>query len=311
MAGLRAGRGPRDDRPAAGGRPAGARHLRGHADPLRARRRARRGDRRLRRVAGRRGAAAGARGPAHGLEHRRRRPRAPRCSPASRTSGSTSCTPTPCATGRCRPTAAPGAPLVTWAEHGGDRFVAAVENGPLVGDPVPPREVRRRRRGRCCATGSGGADEQGTGAAPRGARARGGGQGRRAGAPGRAALTARRTRRRAVTGLGAPKPPALAGPARWPRADEGRSGSPCRIGDRPQRAGLGRPAPDWPARVVRPGRQPVGRARAAHHARSKADPSDARSSMSPTPRAAARRRHRRRPGRAAGAGRGRLREAVR
>ena len=38
------------------------------------------------------------------------------------------------------------APLVTWAEHGGDRFVAAVENGPLVGDPVPPREVRRRRR---------------------------------------------------------------------------------------------------------------------------------------------------------------------
>ena len=38
------------------------------------------------------------------------------------------------------------APLVTWAEHGGDRFVAAVENGPAVGDPVPPREVRRRRR---------------------------------------------------------------------------------------------------------------------------------------------------------------------
>ena len=38
------------------------------------------------------------------------------------------------------------APLVTWAEHGGDRFVAAVENGPAVGDPVPPGEVRRRRR---------------------------------------------------------------------------------------------------------------------------------------------------------------------
>ena len=46
------------------------------------------------------------------------------------------------------------APLVTWAEHGGDRFVAAVENGPLVGDPVPPGEVRRRRARRCCATGS-------------------------------------------------------------------------------------------------------------------------------------------------------------
>ena len=39
------------------------------------------------------------------------------------------------------------APLVTWAEHGGDRFVAAVENGPLSRDPVPPGEVRRRRRG--------------------------------------------------------------------------------------------------------------------------------------------------------------------
>ena len=36
------------------------------------------------------------------------------------------------------------APLVTWAEHGGDRFVAAVENGPLTRHPVPPREVRRR-----------------------------------------------------------------------------------------------------------------------------------------------------------------------
>ena len=38
------------------------------------------------------------------------------------------------------------APLVTWAEHGGDRFVAAVENGPADRHPVPPREVRRRRR---------------------------------------------------------------------------------------------------------------------------------------------------------------------
>ena len=37
-------------------------------------------------------------------------------------------------------------PLVTWAEHGGDRFVAAVENGPLQRHPVPPGEVRRRRR---------------------------------------------------------------------------------------------------------------------------------------------------------------------
>ena len=36
-------------------------------------------------------------------------------------------------------------PLVTWAEHG-DRFVAGVENGAAVGDPVPPGEERRRRR---------------------------------------------------------------------------------------------------------------------------------------------------------------------
>ena len=49
--------------------------------------------------------------------------------------------------GRTRP------PLVTWATHG-EPFVAAVENGPLVGDPVPPGEVRRRRRAPCCATGS-------------------------------------------------------------------------------------------------------------------------------------------------------------
>ena len=50
---------------------------------------------------------------------------------ASRTSGSTSCTPTASATGRCETDGRTRAPLVTWAEHGGDRFVAAVENGPL------------------------------------------------------------------------------------------------------------------------------------------------------------------------------------
>ena len=72
--------------------------------------------------------------------------RARGCSPASRTSGSTSCTPTPCATGTLVTDGRTRPPLVTWAEHGGDRFVAAVENGPLDGDPVPPREVRRRRR---------------------------------------------------------------------------------------------------------------------------------------------------------------------
>ena len=35
--------------------------------------------------------------------------------------------------------------LVTWATHG-QRFVAAVEDGPLWADAVPSREVRRRRR---------------------------------------------------------------------------------------------------------------------------------------------------------------------
>jgi glutamine amidotransferase len=32
------------------------------------------------------------------------------------------------------------APLVTWAEHGGDRFVAAVENGPLAATQVHPEK---------------------------------------------------------------------------------------------------------------------------------------------------------------------------
>ena len=98
----------RDHRPPAGRRPSGARHLRRHAGPVRARGRARRRDRGLRRVAGHGRTAAGARRTPHGLEHRRRPGRAPRCSRASRTSGSTSCTPTACATGRWRPTTAPG-----------------------------------------------------------------------------------------------------------------------------------------------------------------------------------------------------------
>ena len=42
--------------------------------------------------------------------------------------------------GPASPTAAPGAPLVTWAEHGGDRFVAAVENGPLCATQFHPEK---------------------------------------------------------------------------------------------------------------------------------------------------------------------------
>ena len=71
---------------------------------------------------------------------RSRRPRARGCSPASRTSGSTSCTPTPPAPGTSSPTTARRAPLVTWAEHGGDRFVAAVENGPLSATQFHPEK---------------------------------------------------------------------------------------------------------------------------------------------------------------------------
>ena len=32
------------------------------------------------------------------------------------------------------------APVVTWAEHGGDRFVAAVENGPLAATQFHPEK---------------------------------------------------------------------------------------------------------------------------------------------------------------------------
>ena len=84
------------------------------------------GGRRLRDLA-RHGRATARRAAApHGLEHRRAGRRAAACSPGSRPSGSTSSTPTasaswPTVDGR----------LVTWAEHGGDRFVAAVEQGPL------------------------------------------------------------------------------------------------------------------------------------------------------------------------------------
>ena len=66
--------------------------------------------------------------------------RAAGCSPGSSPSASTSCTATACVRW-------PSAPdrMVTWAEHGGDRFVAAVEEGPLVSTQFHPGEVRRRR----------------------------------------------------------------------------------------------------------------------------------------------------------------------
>ena len=137
----------------------------------------------LRRVAGHGRAAPGARRTAHGVEHRRGAATARRCSPASRTSGSTSCTPTACATwalvtnDRTRP------PLVTWAEHGGDRFVAAVENGPLSATQFHPEKSGDAgarllhnwvRQARCPGWASAGrGHEQGARPAPRGARAGG------------------------------------------------------------------------------------------------------------------------------------------
>ena len=68
------------------------------------------------------------------------------------TRGSTSSTPTPRARWTLDTARPHRPPLVTWAEHG-EPFVAAVENGPLWRHAVPPGEVRRRRRGHCCATG--------------------------------------------------------------------------------------------------------------------------------------------------------------
>ena len=66
--------------------------------------------------------------------------RAAGCSPVSSPSGSTSCTAT--VSGRY---AAVAGSVVTWAEHDGDRFVAARGGRAALVHPVPPREVRRRR----------------------------------------------------------------------------------------------------------------------------------------------------------------------
>ena len=134
------------DRPAAGRRPPGARHLRRHAGAVRGGRRARR-----RRptgcgpVAGHGGAARRAGAAAHGLEHGDRAGRARCCSPGSTPGTRFYFVHSYAAAVTRRRQLAAAAPLVTWAEHG-EPFVAAVENGPLCGDAVPPREVRRRRR---------------------------------------------------------------------------------------------------------------------------------------------------------------------
>ena len=139
MAGLRAIKGERIiGRRLAGGRPVLGICV-GHADPVRAAGRARRRDRGLRRVARPRRPGSRPTWCRTWAGTPSRRPRARGCSPASRTSGSTSCTPTPRARWDLVTNDRTTAPLVTWAEHGGDRFVAAVENGPL------PRPSSTRR----------------------------------------------------------------------------------------------------------------------------------------------------------------------
>ena len=65
------------------------------------------------------------------------------------------------------------APLVTWAEHGGDRFVAAVENGPLTATQFHPEKSGDAGAALLRNWVGSAVDEQGTRPAPRRARARG------------------------------------------------------------------------------------------------------------------------------------------
>ena len=133
------------------------------------------------------------------------------------------------------------APLVTWAEHGGDRFVAAVENGPLSATQFHPEKsgdagaaLLRNWVGRCEPR------EQGASPPPRRARARGGDRlppAPRGGAPQRA------TRAAALTGW-LPRHPRR--PGCWPSA--GAAGRPTSPAARAQRAGVA-VRPDWAPRL--------------------------------------------------------------
>ena len=132
MRGLKVGPRRLDRRPPALRRPPGHGHLRRHADPLRARHRARRRDRGPRRVARHGRAAQGRRSCRTWAGTPSGRRRLASSSPASTTTrASTSCTPTPSTTGTwTSPTPHIRAPRVTWSTHG-EPFVAAVENGAL------------------------------------------------------------------------------------------------------------------------------------------------------------------------------------
>ena len=84
---------------------------------------------------------------------------------------------------------------MTWAEHGGDRFVAAVENGPLCATQFHPEKsgdagaaLLRNWVGHAVSRLA--ADEQGARPASRRARARGRAQGGRPGRGGRSAASA-------------------------------------------------------------------------------------------------------------------------
>ena len=141
------------------------------------------------------------------------------------------------------------APLVTWAEHGGDRFVAAVENGPLTATQFHPEKsgdagaALLRNWVRCDAR-----DEQGARPAPRRAGARGGD---RRGRPGRARPSARSAARPAS----ARSPPGCRSDAPGPPAC-----SPSAAGARPaRRSRSSRRSTSWCGSSWAAGRSPWAR----------------------------------------------------
>ena len=237
MAGLEAVARRLDHRPPAGRRPPGAGHLRRHADPVRARRRARRGDQGPAASGPARSSRLEAAGrAAHGLEHRRRARRARGCSPASTpTPGSTSCTPTPCARWDLDVANAGRARRWSPGPTHGEPFVAAVENGAAVRPPSSTRRSPATPAPSCCATGSRDAVTMSK------ERAR-----RRAERDGRAAREAERRARSAGTAPRARRRAAGAGRAAARRAAGGARAGCCRA--QPRRADRR----SWPVAAARP-----------------------------------------------------------
>ena len=132
------------DRPPRRRRPARTRHLRRPPGPVRSRCRTRHRSRGHGGVARQGGVAAGQRRPPHGLEHGVR-PEGPSSSRASRTSASTSCTPTASRSGIS--TSSSPAWRRPWSRGPNTAHPSSPPwRTAFVRHPVPPREVRRRRR---------------------------------------------------------------------------------------------------------------------------------------------------------------------